>query len=149
MKQAIPLPVLVASILIAATGAPGSLTAQQQVERSTTLGPAEESIPVQPKRISAWGRITADEIAETNAHTAYDVVSRLRATWLRPRGISSLAFRSGVRVYLDGMRIGGVAELRQISANSIRSVQYLDGVEATLRFGTGNGDGAIVLTTRL
>ena len=36
----------------------------------------------------------------------------------------------------------------QITANMLVSVQYLNGVNATLRFGTGRGGGAILVATR-
>ncbi len=147
MKPPNPLAVLVAAALLAATAAPDSMAAQQ-AEQSVTALPAAERAPVPARRTLAWGTLSAGDIADVNAINAYEAVSRLRATWLRPRGVTSLSLRHGVKVYLDGMRMGGVEELRQLDAKSIGSIQHLDGVEATLRFGTGNGDGAILVYTR-
>jgi len=147
MKPPIPLAVLVASVLLAATAAPDSMAAQQ-VERSATALPTAERAPAPARRTLAWGPLSAGDIADVNAINAHDAVARLRATWLLPRGVTSLSLRHGVKVYLDGMRMGGVEELRQLDAKSIGSIQHLDGVEATLRFGTGNGDGAILVYTR-
>ena len=59
-----------------------------------------------------------------------------------------MAWPSGIQVYVDGFRLGGIQELRQINAKAIDSVEYLNGVEATHRLGIRNSDGAILVTMR-
>lgn len=56
--------------------------------------------------------------------------------------------QSEIAVYMDGMRLGGVEELRRIPANEVAAVEFLDGPSATIRFGTGHAQGAIVVTGR-
>jgi hypothetical protein len=56
--------------------------------------------------------------------------------------------QSEIVVYLDGNRLGGVDELRGIAANTISSIAYLDAPSATIRYGTGHTQGAIVITTK-
>ena len=94
--------------------------------------------------------ITADEIAKSNASTAYDAIERLRPAFLRTRGAQSLQNPTPVAplVYLDGMRYGGVAALAQIPAMGIISIQYLSALDASQRFGLGNEGGAILVSTK-
>ena len=94
--------------------------------------------------------ITAEEIASSNASTAYDAVERLRPTFLRTRGAQSLQNPTPVAplVYLDGMRYGPVAALAQIPALGIVSIQYLTALDASQRFGLGNEGGAILVSTK-
>jgi hypothetical protein len=87
----------------------------------------------------------SDAISRTNARTAYGVVEQLRPTFLRP------PIGSDVEpiVYLDGMLIGGVAELRSIQASSVRQVQFLSAMEAAGRYGRpGRLASVILLTSR-
>jgi hypothetical protein len=76
------------------------------------------------------------------------LVQSLRPRWLRVRGASSIAGRETVQVYLDGSRLGGPESLRQLSTHSIGSLRYLDGLEATQRWGLDHGAGAIVVSTQ-
>jgi hypothetical protein len=140
-----PIHLLITSVVLAAVAAPNSAASQDA--QSVTAGRTIESPTVKPRRVSAARWLGADEIQQVQATNAYEAVSRLRANWLRPRGASSLSLRSAVRVYLDGTRIGGVEDLRQMDTRIIGSIQYMDGAEATLRFGTGNSDGAILVST--
>jgi hypothetical protein len=107
--------------------------------------------------------ITAQEIAAaTGASTAYDVVRQLRPAWLVERGIrgtggaaapgalTSTATEgpAGVVVYRDGTRLGGFSELQNIPAETVGEIRWLDGRDATQRFGTGHGAGAIEITSK-
>ena len=94
--------------------------------------------------------LLADEIQAVPATSAYEAVSRLRPEWLRRRGQVSIRDpRAGeVVVYLDGVRFGGPGSLRNIRAESILQMDYLDASDATTRFGTGHGGGAILVRTR-
>jgi hypothetical protein len=55
--------------------------------------------------------------------------------------------QSEIAVYVDGNRAGGVEELRQVPATLVVSIEYLDAPSASIRFGTGHAQGAIVVTT--
>lgn len=92
--------------------------------------------------------ITTAEMQASGHQDAYSLVQTLRPQWLRVRGTSSFNLTETVQVYLDGSRMGGPEQLRQISTHSISSLRYLDGLEATQRFGLDHGAGAIVISTR-
>jgi hypothetical protein len=76
--------------------------------------------------------------------TVYDLIERTRPRFLRSAGGSQFE----ATVYLDGMRIGGVEELRGIAAMSVIKIEFLSAVQATGRFGTSARSApAIVLTS--
>ena len=94
--------------------------------------------------------LLGDEIQAVPAANAYEAVSRLRPEWLRRRGQISIRDPGAgeVVVYLDGVRFGGPGALRNIRAESVVHMEYLDASDATTRFGTGHGGGAILIRTR-
>jgi hypothetical protein len=94
--------------------------------------------------------ITADEIAKSNATNAYEAVERLRPAFLRTRGSQSLQNQEPptAMIYVDGMRYGPLQTLSSVPAMGIVSIQYLNAIEATQRFGFGNEGGAIMITTK-
>ena len=94
--------------------------------------------------------ITADEIAKSNATNAYEAVERLRPAFLRTRGSQSLQNPEPPTpiVYIDGMRYGALQTLASVPAIGIVSIEYLNAIEATQRFGFGNEGGAIMIVTK-
>jgi len=95
--------------------------------------------------------ITREEIQDRapDAKTAYDVIQRLRPQFLRTRQSGSMTQTApvAIKVYIDGAARGSVITLRDVQAISVRSIQYLDGSDATTRYGTGHENGAIVVNT--
>jgi hypothetical protein len=98
--------------------------------------------------------LTAEELHSGNDQNLYDVVLRLRPDWLRTRGASSIATgRAGnpdadaIQVYVDQLRAGGPDALRQIATNHATLLKFYTPAEAQQRFGTGNVNGAIQVTT--
>ena len=88
--------------------------------------------------------ITAEELTEYANLTCYEVVQRIRPRWLQTRGSEQNPV-----VYQDGSRIGFAEEvLPGMSSNSVASLKYLNASNATTRYGTGHGAGAIEITTR-
>src|SRR4051812_19292010 len=83
---------------------------------------------------------------------AYDVIRRLRPSFLRTRGTSTMGLSGEpvLVVYLDMVKVSGSSftNLKAISAAQIRSIEYLNGIDATTRFGTDHGAGAILISTR-
>ena len=67
---------------------------------------------------------------------------------MRIRGRTSFSAQEYVKVYLDDSLLGAPDQLRQITARSIASIRFLDGNEATTRWGLDHGHGAIVVLTR-
>ena len=92
--------------------------------------------------------ITAVEMDGSGHADALSLVQSLRPMWLRVRGASTPAGRETVKVYLDGSLLGSAEALRQISAHSIGSLRFMDGLEATQRYGLDHGAGAIVVSTQ-
>ena len=98
--------------------------------------------------------LTAEEIAEVEALTAYEAVQYARPLWLRPRALHAGATpamgseRAGPMVYLDGVRVGTADELRRLRADRVVVMEYLSPSDATNRFGTNHESGAILVTTR-
>lgn len=95
-------------------------------------------------------QLLADEIDASGARTVHDAISRLRPEWLRRRGRISIQDPNAgeIVVYLDGLRYGGVGSLTTLRAGAVEDITYMDASDATTRFGTGHGGGAILIRTR-
>jgi hypothetical protein len=127
---------------------------------------SSSSAPSAGSKKSSSDYITSAEIESGTYRDAYDIVQQLRPAWLNkaqsPGGLSGMSVSggtgvqssgnaAGLVVYLDNTRMGGPASLRDISAPSIRSLQYMDGATATAKLpGLGSSivAGAIVVTSR-
>ena len=100
--------------------------------------------------------ITTSEIDSQTFRDAYDIVQRLRPTWFTRKSGSSSARRmgtygSGLVVYLDNSRMGGVDALRQLNTSAIGSLRFMDAATATATLpGLGSSviAGAIVARSR-
>jgi len=92
--------------------------------------------------------ITQAEIDQAGPSSAYDLVQKLRPTWLRKRGNTSFSQDTDVAVYLDGVRMGDRDALRSISSVDIMTLEFLDARRATARYGEGHTAGAILIKTR-
>ncbi len=113
---------------------------------AVACGPAPRAAePILSRRV-----LLEDEIRGTQVGTAYQIVARLRPEWLRRRGRASVRdpTAGAVLVYLNGMRQGGVSALDAIVAETVLEMEYLNGQEATTRFGTGHGGGVILVRLR-
>ena len=82
---------------------------------------------------------------ESHRVNAYDFVRLNRPQWLRTRGSSAVG--SSVMVYVDGNRMGDPSVLKGISTTDISEIRYLDGREATTRYGSNHSHGAILVST--
>ena len=54
-----------------------------------------------------------------------------------------------VQVYLDGVHLGGVDMLKGISTPAIQYLRYINGTDATTRWGIGHGRGVIFIERSL
>ena len=93
-------------------------------------------------------RIQADEIAELGVNNAYLIVSRLRPAWLRQRIDTRTNTQRELQtlVMLNGSRYGYLPTLRDIPAETIGRMEFLQG-SAAQAFLAGAGDrdiGAII-----
>jgi hypothetical protein len=120
----------------------GFLTAVVVSSLALSCASAPPQSPLNPAVRSV---LTKNEISATLGATAYEAVERLRPRFLKAGGTA--AFQP--TVYLDGQKIGGVAELRLIPAMSVTEIRFLNSLEATAIFGTQGGAGAAIsVTTR-
>lgn len=94
--------------------------------------------------------ITADEIREVPVTSAWELVARLRPTWIRSRGPASM--RSSAPdypvVYVDDVHSGGPEALQRISSVAISEIRFISARDAATRFGLNHGAGAIMVRTR-
>ena len=103
-----------------------------------------------PERSYQAQVISEAEIIDANVGSAYDVIRKLRANFLTYRGRTNFrgSSASEPRVYVDDQPYGGVSSLRSIRAGQIAEIRLYRSWEATTKFGTGNMDGVIAVTTR-
>lgn len=94
--------------------------------------------------------ITSEELRSAeDVSNLYEAVQRLRPRFLRGRiGSRSFSGTDGVVVYYEGVRFGGVAELRRLGIDGIEEVRYLGPQDATTKYGTNHGGGVIEITGR-
>jgi len=100
--------------------------------------------------------LTAQEIRTSQARTLTQLLRERRPQWLRMRGTDVILLDAsgrtthtaqGVVVYLNGTPFGDLTSLDEVPIEAVTGIQFLDGPAAVLRYGTGNEDGAILLTT--
>ncbi len=96
-------------------------------------------------------RITFEEIRTGPRSNALDLVQTLRPRWLQVRGPTSFdtSRENPVMVYVDGVRVGGPAQLRLVPVLTIESLLFLTPTEASSRYGLDHTNGAILITTRV
>lgn len=104
--------------------------------------------------------IFQDRIEQMRVRTALEVVERgaphltiQRTRQGNPvqityRGRDSIMLMGDVQVVIDGAMVGdGVRALENIPAKTVRYIQILSGREAVIRYGSGGGNGVIVVKT--
>lgn len=95
-------------------------------------------------------RITAQEISSSGASTAYDVVKNLRSEWLLRRLAHAWDTKeeADIKVYLDSQLLGGLDALKGVSAENIDAMYRFSASQATIRWGAGHQEGAIMIVTK-
>ena len=94
--------------------------------------------------------VGAAELTATGAPDLYSALRQIRPEFLQARGVSSIHQSTPdlPAVYLDGVEIGGIDELRSISTGEVREVRRLSAQEAAARTGTNDPGGAILVFTK-
>lgn len=108
----------------------------------------QQSSSTQSRARGSRDVITEEELANLDVQNALDAVRRLRPSFLQTHGGQSTSVTLGpqdVVVYVDNTRMGGPSALAQIPIHEVKEIQYLNGTDATQRFGTGHGSGAIIV----
>jgi hypothetical protein len=96
-------------------------------------------------------RIRAEEIAQSNASTVYQLIQARRGMWLMRNQPTSLGDDPGtgrMLVFLDGAQLDGVEDLRQIATAGVRLVEFLNPGETEHKLGKYSVVGAIRVVTR-
>ncbi len=87
--------------------------------------------------------ISFEEVQNTTAGSAYEIVQRLRPRWLQRRGTSVAAVR------IDGrIMTGGLVELQNIRGIDVEEIRFINSRDATTQFGTGFPGGVIDVSLR-
>ena len=97
--------------------------------------------------------ITGEQIREASLANAMEAVRFFHPEWLQQQRPDSFEeFRvftaSEIPVYLDNARLEGINDLAGINALVIKSIQFLNTQQATVRWGTGHRFGAIQVLTQ-
>lgn len=91
--------------------------------------------------------LTQADLRESGFTTVYQAVESLRPNWLRRRGPDSFLAPGQVQVYRDGIRVGGIEQLRAMETLGIAYVEYIDGIAAAGRWGLDHGYGVIFVSS--
>ena len=120
----------------------GAASTPQTASAPGAVSNADASMPRGSRNL-----LTADELMRTGAVNAYMAVQKARPAWLltRPKGSLGGGYEQLV-VYVDGNRYGAASSLEQFAVTAIKEIRYLDANDATTRFGTGHGGGAVLVT---
>ena len=96
------------------------------------------------------GAVTGEELRQVSAKDTYEALKQLRPIWLLPRGRSSLVYYLAGRpvVYLSGIPHGAVSSLRGIEVNDVRQIDFMNAIDAGIRYGTGHSGGIILVELR-
>ena len=110
--------------------------------------------------VSEGQLITAESIAQSGARNAWEVLkfngahisvsetARGEPKGMRKRGNSSLTLSNQPWVIVDEVPVIDFRNLQEIPANRIHSVRILNGTAGTAKYGTGAGNGVIVILTK-
>jgi len=116
---------------------------------AASCAPAANAPPASAAAPEPGGRnvLAAAEIEGSTQANAYDLIRDRRPAWLRSRGLENFDLSTGLDVYVDGTRMS-FQVLGQIPLNELAHLEYLSASDATLRFGTQEGNPAILVTTK-
>lgn len=91
--------------------------------------------------------LTPADAVDTGTNDLYELIQRERPRWLRDRRSASTdGTRQLLRVIVNGLQAGGLDVLRTIRIEQFVEARYFTGPDATTRWGTGFGGGAIAVT---
>jgi hypothetical protein len=93
--------------------------------------------------------ITAAELDQPSlqALSLYDAIQRLRPTWLRQRGATSVMNNSGTPQVMVNEAHSSLDALSGLRPTDVTSVEFLSAADATTQYGTGYVNGLIKVRT--
>jgi hypothetical protein len=93
----------------------------------------------------ALATITEQDILKSHATSAYEVVERMKPMYLVSK--VDLSPNGQREVYLNGVRLGGLDELRLIPAKEVKEIRFVRAVDGGV-YGVGRSGGAILVISR-
>jgi outer membrane cobalamin receptor len=101
-------------------------------------------------QIERTGALNALEaLQRTGTHFAVQQTARGEVTGLMRRGHASMVLGPSPLVYVDGARTNSFLSLLEVPARAITRIRIYNGIEGTRFFGTGGGNGVIVVDTHV
>ncbi|NJD66392.1 MAG: hypothetical protein FIB00_14330 [Chloroflexi bacterium] len=80
---------------------------------------------------------------------AFLAVQTMRSQWLRGHAPGDLSTTGGaVKVYRDGLSVGGVETLQSMSTEGIAYIRFFNGIQASQRWGLGHENGVIYVSSQ-
>ena len=98
-----------------------------------------------PTSTGSLAAISEDDILKSEGRTAYEVVERVRPMYLTSR--VDLAPNAEREVYLNGVRLGGIGELRSIPAREVKEIRFVRAIDG-VAYGVGRSGGAILVINK-
>ena len=94
--------------------------------------------------------ITAPELSRSTAPNAYDAIRQIRPERLRTRDPGAIVYFKARQpvVAVDNTLVGGVEVLRTLLTSKVARIEYVDSWVAAKRYGTGFGNGVMLIQTR-
>ena len=94
--------------------------------------------------------ITAPELGRSKARSAYDAIQQIRPEMLRTRDPGAVVYFKARQpaVAVDYALLGGVEVLRTLPTGQVTRIEYVNSWVAAKRFGSGFGDGVMLIETR-
>ncbi len=129
---------------------PSQLRFPTELFVAATLVLATSCATMKQKDSADSNLITATQIEEANANTAYDVIVKLHANFLHSRGPNSITLKQKKEptVFLDQVEFGPIASLRSIPASNISEIRFIKGWDAMTKYGSDHVAGVIQIYTR-
>lgn len=103
--------------------------------------PADSSAP-RPQR----NLITEDELVGNGSTNVVHAIERLRPAWLRVTG-TYVGGSEAVRFYVNGQYTSRAA-VQGLPVSAVMSIRFLEPAQASVRFGAGHTEGAILVEMR-
>lgn len=94
---------------------------------------------------SALSLISEEDVLHSHATSAYEVVERLKPMYLDSKVDLSPTMER--QVYLNGVKLGGVSELRWISARDVKEIRFVRAIDGGV-YGVGRSGGAILVISK-
>jgi len=98
-----------------------------------------------PRR--SFNSVSGDELRNSVSNDLYEALQDLRPQWFRPRPRASITYERAQEpvVYVSGVREGPLDSLRGLDLLDVVSVEFIDPLDASTRYGTGHSGGVILV----